>query len=62
VFFDDLEVSDEIARTCEGNRRCILDLAVTGDMELAIGTLNDEKQTNLTESIISKHFAGNNYS
>lgn len=54
VFFDELNVTDDIAMTCEGNRQCIFDLIVTGDMAVAMDTLNHDRETNLLQDTICK--------
>lgn len=54
VFFDELNITDEIERTCEGNPQCIFDLLLTEDMDVAMNALNHEKETNVTEDTISE--------
>ena len=54
IFFDELNITDKVRMACEGSPGCIFDLITSGDMELAMETLNHEKETNVTEAIISK--------
>ena len=52
LFFEDLNITDAQRMTCEGNRECIYDLVVTGDPEIAMATLNDQRETNETREVI----------
>ena len=54
IFFNELNVDNEVAMTCEENPQCIFDLTATGDMEVAMNALNHEKETNLTGDILSE--------
>ena len=54
IYFDELNITDDIAMTCEGNPQCIFDLLLTGDMDVAMNALEHEKETNLTKDTISK--------
>lgn len=53
-FLDDLEVTDDVAMTCEGNIQCIFDLTATGDLEVAMNTLHEEREANMTRETISE--------
>ena len=55
LFFDELNITDEAETACEGNPQCILDLLITEDMDLAMETLNLDKETNETKETISMH-------
>jgi hypothetical protein len=54
LFFDELNVTDEVSMMCQGNQECILDLIVTGDIEVAEATLENERETNATVDTISE--------
>lgn len=54
IFFDELNITEEAEMVCEGNPQCIFDLLLTGDMDVAMNTLEHEKQTNLSMETISK--------
>lgn len=54
TFFDQLNITDDVSMTCERNPSCIFDLIATGDMGLALNTLNHEKQTNATRDVLGK--------
>lgn len=54
AFFDELNVTADVAMACEGNPACIFDLIQTGDMEVAMNALNHDKETNATIDTISK--------
>ena len=54
IFFDELmNVTDQVSTLCEGNRQCIFDLAVTGDTDFAMNTLDHEKEANETKQTLS---------
>lgn len=53
VFFSQLNFTDSQTEFCEGNPQCLFDLAVSGDMNAANGTLYHEKESNATISILS---------
>ena len=53
TFFDELTNITEAQKIiCEDNRQCLFDLAVTGDMNFALNTLNHEKDTNATRETL----------
>lgn len=54
IFFDELNITEEASTACEGNQQCIFDLITTGDMDLAMNTLNLDKEVNKTKETISK--------
>lgn len=54
VYFDELNITNDIEMTCEGNPQCIFDLLLTGDMDVAMNALKHEKETNLTKDTISE--------
>lgn len=54
LFFDQLTFTDDQKRLCEDNLECLFDLAASGDMQVAMTTLNHGKDANLTLEILSK--------
>ena len=54
IFRDELNFTDDQEQACEGNAECLFDLAVTGDMEFANNTLNQDKFGNETKEVLSK--------
>ena len=54
IFFDELNVTDDVSMMCQGNQQCILDLIVTGDLEIAVDTLDNDRATNTTVDMISE--------
>lgn len=54
IFFDELaNITDTQRLLCEGNQQCIFDLAVTGDMDFAMHTLDHQKEANETKDVLS---------
>ena len=54
IFFEDLNITDEVRMACEGNPACMFDLTITGNMEVAMETLNHDEEGNMTIATISK--------
>lgn len=54
IFLDELNFTDNQRMICENNLQCLFDLAVTGEMEFAMNTLEQEKVANTTVQILSK--------
>lgn len=54
VYLEDLEFTDDQRKMCENNNECLFDFVVTGNTEVALTTLNDQKRDNATHEILSK--------
>ena len=54
IFLDELNFTDDQRTTCENNLQCLFDLAVTGETEFAMTTLEQEKIANSTIEILRK--------
>ena len=54
VFFDELNFTAEQRMICEDNPQCLFDLVVTGELEIAMNTLQFEKEANATKEILGK--------
>ena len=48
VFFEELNFTDEQRMICDNNPQCLFDLAVTDDTEIALNTLEIERDVNTT--------------
>lgn len=55
IFSDELNFTDAQRTICDNNARCLFDFAVTGEIELALDTLQDEKNANISIEALSKH-------
>lgn len=55
-FFNLSDVTDEAAMMCQGNIQCLFDLTATGDIQLAMDTLNHEIETDVIQSELCKAF------
>ena len=53
IFFEDLNITDAHRMICGDNQQCLFDLALSGNMALALNTLNHQKETNETKEILS---------
>ena len=49
IFFEDLNFTTEQRMICEDNPQCLFDLVVTGELEIAMNTLQLEKEANATK-------------
>ncbi len=54
IFHDELAFTEDQEKACEGHAECLFDLAVTGDMEFANNTLNQDKFVNATKEVLCK--------
>ena len=54
VFFDELNFTAEQRMICEDNPQCLFDLVVTGELEIAMNTLQFEKEANATKESFGK--------
>ena len=54
VFFDELNFTAEQRIICEGNPQCLFDLDVTGELGIAMKTLQFEKEANATKESFGK--------
>ena len=54
LFYEDLNFTEAQIMICEGIRECLYDFAITGDPEVALVTLEDQKETNETRDVLSK--------
>ncbi len=57
VSFEDLTFNEEQMTTCNNDETCLFDLAVTGDEEFAITSMESSEEDRRVQAIISK----NNY-
>ncbi len=55
IFFDDLDFTEEQQRLCSNNPECLLDLVVTGVVDIALTTLNQQRETNRTIDLLSEY-------
>lgn len=53
LFFDELNITDAHRMICEDNRQCIFDLVATGDVTIAVNTLDSQKESNATLEVLS---------
>lgn len=49
-----MNVTEAQRMVCEDNQQCLFDLAVTGDMNFALNTLDHQKDANTTIEVLSK--------
>ena len=56
IFFNELTFTNEQIATCEGNKPCLFDLAVTNDTQFAADTKEVEVIANATIDILSKEY------
>ena len=54
IYLDELTFTDNQKMACGDHLQCLFDLAVTGDMEFANNTLNEDKVANETKEMLSK--------
>ena len=54
VFFEELNFTAEQRMICEDNPPCLFDLVVTGELEIAMNSLQVEKEANATKEILGK--------
>lgn len=54
LFLDELTFTDDQKMACEDHPECLFDLAITGDMEFANNTLNEDKFANATQEVLGK--------
>ncbi len=54
VYFEQLTFTDMQRTLCEDNKECLYDLVQTGEMGVALETLNQQKETNETRTVLSK--------
>ena len=53
VTFEDLTFTDEQRAMCNNDETCLFDLAVTGDEEIAVATLEASEENQMVQGIIS---------
>ncbi len=54
VYFEQLNFTEMQRTLCEDNKECLYDLVQTGEMGVALATLNQQKETNETRAVLSK--------
>ena len=54
VYFEQLNFTEMQRTLCEDNKECLYDLVQTGEMDVALATLNQQKETNETRAVLSK--------
>ncbi len=54
VYFEQLNFTEMQRMICEDNKECLYDLVQTGEMGVALETLNQQKETNITRAVLSK--------
>ena len=55
VFFDELNFTTDQRMICEDNPQCLFDLVVTGELEIAMNTLQLETEANATKESFGKY-------
>ena len=54
VYFEQLNFTEMQRIICEDNKECLYDLVQTGEIGVALETLNQQKETNETRAVLSK--------